>query len=285
MTSLIGILIGVAIPFMVALGINSDSALNTFSVNSALFIFLVAFVMQWIAFIPAFLLKTEKFYDLMGGLTFITIIWLAWSVKQEGILIDTLFAVFITIWAARLSLFLFSRVHKAGSDTRFDEIKRSAPRFLLTWTLQGTWVTLAAAPAIAVIMTNTRIDIPLLTYLGISIWIIGMLIEIVSDRQKSKFKANVANRNEFIRSGLWAKSRHPNYFGEWLLWVGISVMALPYLTGWQFASLISPVFIFVLLTRVSGVPMLEKKAEDRWGQREDYQQYKNDTPEFFPKIF
>jgi len=190
----------------------------------------------------------------------------------------------ITVWALRLSLFLFSRVKKAGTDSRFTEIKRSAPRFFLTWTLQGTWVTLSAAPVIVVLTSNNRNEFPWLSILGILVWVLGLAIEIIADRQKSSFKADPKNKGEFISSGLWSKSRHPNYFGEWLLWLGVSIMALPFLSGWQFLSLISPIFVLILLTKVSGIPLLEKQALERWGQDEKYLKYIATVPSFFPRL-
>ena len=108
-------------------------------------------------------------------------------------------------------------------------------------------------------------------------------ILIAADSQKSHFRANPANKDEFIRTGLWAWSRHPNYFGEIALWIGITVAALPALSGWQYVTLISPIFVLILIGRVSGVPLLEAKADRKWGGREDYEQYKASTPVLVPR--
>jgi steroid 5-alpha reductase family enzyme len=121
------------------------------------------------------------------------------------------------------------------------------------------------------------------TVLGVLVWIAGFGIEAVADRQKSRFRADPANKGRFIRSGLWAWSRHPNYFGEIVLWVGVAIIAVPVLQGWQWVTLISPVFVTLLLTRVSGVPLLEKKADATWGGQPDYEAYKASTPVLVPR--
>ena len=114
-------------------------------------------------------------------------------------------------------------------------------------------------------------------------WAIGFGIEVVADRQKSVFREEPANAGRFISSGLWAWSRHPNYFGEIVLWIGVAVICLPVLRGWQWVTLISPFFVTLLLTRVSGVPMLEKRADEKWGGQEDYEAYKERTPVLIPR--
>ena len=177
-----------------------------------------------------------------------------------------------------MSSLLFLRIHKAGKDSRFDVIKTRPTRFFLAWTLQGLWVLLTAATALAIITGGQREPLGVIGYVGIAIWASGMLIEIVSDRQKSAFRSDPANSGRFITTGLWAWSRHPNYFGEILLWTGMAVIAVPILQGWQWATLISPVFVFFLLTKVSGVPMLEDAADERWGGQDDYEAYKRNTP-------
>ena len=118
---------------------------------------------------------------------------------------------------------------------------------------------------------------------GVAVWAVGMLFEIVADRQKSAFKSDPANQGRFISSGLWAWSRHPNYFGEIVIWIGMAIVALPALQGWQYVTLISPVFVWFLLTKVSGVPMLEEAADERWGGQEDYEAYKRNTPVLVPR--
>jgi steroid 5-alpha reductase family enzyme len=240
--------------------------------------FLTAFVIQWLAFIPAYLSQTEKFYDLTGSLTYITVIVLAVLLSNPKDARSLLFLALVGIWAVRLGSFLFMRIRRAGEDTRFDEIKPSFPRFLLTWTLQGLWVSLTLSAALAAITSMRHVDFGIFAALGLVVWLVGFGIEVAADQQKKTFRADPANAGKFIQSGLWAWSRHPNYFGEIVLWIGVALIAVPVLRGWQWVTLISPIFVFLLLTRVSGVPMLEARADEKWGGQPEYEAYKAKTP-------
>jgi len=243
----------------------------------------LAFLLQWAAFVPAYLLQTERFFDLTGSLTYITVTVLAAGLAPTVDGRSLLVLALVVIWAVRLGTFLFRRVHRAGGDRRFDAIKPSLARFLLTWSLQGLWVTLTLAPALVVITTTSRRPLGPVASIGALVWAFGFVFEVVADEQKRRFRVDAANRGRFISTGLWAHSRHPNYFGEIVLWSGMALIAVPVLHGWQWASLISPVFVAVLLTRVSGVPMLERQADEEWGGREDYEAYKARTPVLIPR--
>jgi steroid 5-alpha reductase family enzyme len=238
----------------------------------------LAFLIQWLAFIPAYLLQTEKFLDLTGSLTYICVTIIAVLLSPEVDGRSFLLLSLVVIWAARLGIFLFRRILRAGKDDRFDEIKPSFFRFLNFWTLQGLWVSLTLAAALAAITTTTRKELGWFALVGGLVWVFGFAIEVTADAQKSRFRADPANRGKFIHTGLWAWSRHPNYFGEIVLWIGVAIIVLPVLQGWQWITLISPVFVALLITRVSGVPMLEKKADEKWGGQEDYEAYKARTP-------
>jgi steroid 5-alpha reductase family enzyme len=154
---------------------------------------------------------------------------------------------------------------------------------LNTWTLQGLWVTITASAALAAITSSTRVELGTVTAIGLLLWVAGFAVEITADAQKSRFRAEPTNRGRFIHAGLWSWSRHPNYFGEILLWVGVAVVALPALRGWQWVTLLSPVFVALLLLRVSGVPMLEKAADEKWGGQPDYETYKQRTSVLIPR--
>lgn len=243
----------------------------------------LALVVQWLAFIPAYLLQNESFFDLTGSLTYISVtaiaVLLSPVVDGRSILLLAL----VVIWAARLGTFLFRRIRKAGKDTRFDQIKPSFIHFLNTWTLQGLWVTFTLAAALAAITTTTRKELDAFAAIGFLVWVFGFAFEVMADTQKSRFRADPNNKGRFIHTGLWAWSRHPNYFGEIVLWVGVAIIALPVLRGWQWVTLISPVFVALLITRISGVPLLEKQADERWGGQEEYEAYKERTPVLIPR--
>ncbi len=243
----------------------------------------LAFGIQWLAFIPAYLLQSEGFYDLTGSFTYITVTVVAVLLAPLADLQSLLLLALVVIWAARLGSYLFRRIRRSGKDARFDAIKPSFIRFLNAWTLQGLWVSLTLAAALAAITTTVRKDLGVVAIIGLLIWAAGFGVEAVADAQKSRFRADPANKGRFIHSGLWAWSRHPNYFGEITLWVGVALIALPVLQGWQYVTLISPLFVILLLTRVSGVPLLEKRADEKWGGQEDYEAYKARTPVLGPR--
>jgi steroid 5-alpha reductase family enzyme len=242
----------------------------------------LAFLIQWLAFIPAFVLRTERFYDLTGSATYITVTIVAVVLGPTPDIRSYVQLALVLIWAARLGSYLFLRIRRAGKDDRFDAIKPSFIRFLNAWTLQALWVSLTLAAALAAITTSVRKDFGVLAIVGLLVWAAGFGLEAVADAQKSRFRADPANTGTFIRTGLWAWSRHPNYFGEIVLWIGVALIAVPVLHGWQWVTLISPVFVFLLLTRVSGVPLLERKADKRWGGQDDYEAYKQRTPVLIP---
>ena len=281
--ALIAFPILIVIGFLVALagsqGGASIAGMPLFAVSVGL-----AFLIQWLAFIPAYLLQTEKFFDLTGSITYISVTAIAiifgTGVDGRSILLATL----VIIWAIRLGMFLFRRIQKAGKDDRFDEIKPSFIRFLNVWTIQGLWVTFTLAAALVAITTANKKELDIFAILGLLVWIIGFAIEVAADSQKSRFNANPDNKGRFIQTGLWSRSRHPNYFGEIMLWVGIAMIALPVLHGWQWVALISPLFVTLLLTRVSGVPLLEKKADKKWGGQDEYEAYKKKTPILIPRL-
>ncbi len=245
---------------------------------------LAAFLVQWIAFIPAYLRQTEVFYDITGSITYVTVTATLLALTQERDARAVLLAALVVVWALRLGPFLFRRVRRAGSDDRFDEIKPSLPRFLLVWTVQGLWVTFTAMAAWIGITSSVRRDLDVLAYVGVAVWLVGFGLEVTADLQKSRFRADPANAGRFITTGLWSRSRHPNYFGEILLWLGVALVAAGALTGWQWVALASPLFVTILLTRVSGVPLLEKKAEARWGGQPDYEEYVRTTPVLVPRL-
>ncbi|MDP3516578.1 MAG: DUF1295 domain-containing protein [Pseudohongiella sp.] len=243
----------------------------------------VSFAINWLIFLPSWLAQTEHYFDLTGSLCFVTLALVALNLSPNQDLRAIVLTLLICIWATRLGSFLFLRVRKDGSDGRFDAIKPIFTRFLVTWSIQALWVFVTSAAALTAITSTQRAPLETVAYIGICLWAIGFLIEIVADRQKRSFRAVPANDGKFITSGLWAWSRHPNYFGEILLWVGVAMVAAPVLSGWQLISLISPVFVILLLTRVSGIPLLEARSDKRWGAELTYQQYKQNTPILVPR--
>ena len=248
---------------------------------------LLAYVIHWIAYIPAYVFQTEKFYDLTGSVTYLSVVWFVFLSTYQSISLNfgnLILVLLISIWTIRLGLFLFIRIHKAGEDKRFRTIKTSASQFFMTFTISGLWVTLCSMCALVAISSPEGLVMNALTYVGIILFIIGFGIEIVADNQKTAFRSIEANKDSFITSGLWSKSRHPNYFGEVLLWFAIAVISFSSLEGLQLITLISPIFTYILLVYVSGVRMLEDMNDKKWADDEQYKSYKKNTPMLFPKL-
>ena len=284
-------LLTVALVSALGLGFATLAGANSIKISgySAVFVCaLLAFAVNWLAFIPSAVAQKDTYYDTVGALTYLSVIGVAassaWPLDARAMIV----AAMVGIWTIRLGSFLFSRIHAAGgADQRFEKIKVNPPRFLVAWTLQAIWVIFTASAALVII--TSRQTAPLdglsdgLFWAGAAIWVIGFAFEVVADSQKRQFKKDPANKGKFITTGLWAWSQHPNYFGEIMLWFGILVMAIPLLSGWSWLAVISPIFVFLLLTRVSGINLLDGIAKARWGDNPAYQAYRKNTPVLFPR--
>ncbi|MDB9783677.1 DUF1295 domain-containing protein [Gammaproteobacteria bacterium] len=266
----------------------SFNSIELSGVNLVGHLLVMIFVIQWIAYIPAFMFKTEKFYDLTGSLTYIAAISFALystNTTQSLDLGSLILGAAIIVWAVRLGSFLFMRVHKDKKDGRFDTIKTSFSQFFMTWTLQGMWVFICSSAALVAIANPTGVPINIVFIIGLALFILGFVVEIIADNQKSAFRSIPENKDVFINEGLWARSRHPNYFGEITLWTGITVMGISTFEGMNYLALFSPIFSYLLLNYVSGVRMLEYRGHKKWGHLDAYVTYKKSTPKFIPKIF
>eukprot|EP00514_Thraustochytrium_sp_LLF1b_P000632 CAMPEP_0184526518 /NCGR_PEP_ID=MMETSP0198_2-20121128/10697_1 /TAXON_ID=1112570 /ORGANISM="Thraustochytrium sp., Strain LLF1b" /LENGTH=338 /DNA_ID=CAMNT_0026918095 /DNA_START=60 /DNA_END=1076 /DNA_ORIENTATION=- len=242
----------------------------------------ISLFINWLAYIPALAFQTEKFYDLTGSITFLSCTWYSFAAGRkdlgnEGIFRPIIASIMVSVWAIRLGSFLFARILKDGKDDRFDEIKVNPIRFLMVWTLQATWVFLTAFAAFLINASNNQGDVTALEIVGYLVYIVGFGIEIVSDSQKRTWRAKPENKGTFIEDGLWYYSRHPNYFGEMLLWLGVFLTAAPFLEGAQFIVILSPIFVFSLIYFVSGVRLGEAKNDKKWGGQPDYENYKATT--------
>ena len=249
---------------------------------------IIAFAVQWLAWIPASISQTERFYDLTGGLTYLAVVAFSlWAGLQseDPSTREWLISALVAIWAIRLSSFLFLRIHEAGKDGRFDQLKTSPVRFLVPWTLQALWVFLTLN-VVVVINSQSGPAPPLGIWdgIGLMVWIMGFGIEVMADSQKTAFNANPENEGRWIDEGLWSRSRHPNYLGEILLWVGIACFGIACFDGLEMVAWVSPIFVYLLLTKVSGIPLLDRRALAKWGDDPDYQRYRDSTPALIPRL-
>ena len=242
---------------------------------------LLIFLIQWLCFIPAFIFQTEKFFDLTGSLTFLATVAYTLYITGSTQFSDIIISLCVAVWAIRLGSFLFMRIHKAGEDRRFRTIKPNFTRFLMTWTLQGMWVSMCLLCVLTALSSFSGVVLNSVFFIGLVLFILGFTIEVIADHQKTVFRRNDSNKDKFISTGLWSFSRHPNYLGEIVLWTGIAVMSISSLEGLQYITLISPIFVYILLVYISGVRILENQAEKKWGHLDIYRQYVKKTPQLF----
>ena len=273
--NLLGSLIAFYIPVQIAYLTGSETVLKAV---------ILAFVIQWVCFVPAYLLQTEKFYDLTGSMTYLTLVLFSVfstdSMSYGGVIVCAC----VSVWAIRLGSFLFFRIKKDGEDKRFRSIKPNFTRFFMTWTLQGMWVTMCLLCVTTALSSAGGLTVGVGFYVGLIVFVLGFTLEVEADMQKTRFRQDPKNKSNFISSGLWAKSRHPNYLGELILWVGVAIMSVQSLEGLQYITLISPLFVYVLLVYISGVRMLEDSGQKKWGNLPEYKEYLNSTPQFFISI-
>lgn len=270
--SLIGIAVSLIIATLILLagsqGSLSLQGLPLFAVCGA-----IGFILHWAIFIPSYAFQTEHYFDLTGSLSYITTVIVAIVLNPSLDIRDLIICAMILVWAVRLGSFLFWRIKKDGQDKRFIVMKTKFTWFLLTWTLGGLWVLVTMAAGLAALTSNSTVELGILGYVGIALWLFGFAVEVIADNQKTQFKKDPNNKDRFITSGLWSWSQHPNYFGEITLWLGLALFTYPVLSGWQLVTLISPIFVYLLLTRLSGIPTLDRLAKEKWGSDSDYIAY------------
>lgn len=255
----------------------------------------IDFGIQWVVGGVSALFATERFYDLTGSATFLLLTYGGLRLGGGGR--ASIFAAsprqlttsaMICAWASRLGSFLFLRVLRAGEDVRFKDVKHDPKRFLIWWTIQGVWVFVTLLPSL---ILNLKRDagpsriLGMRDYVGWLIWVMGFLVEVLADRQKTLFRSNSDNAGRFITSGLWSVSRHPNYFGEMIMWAGIWLSSSSVMSGLELLSVFSPAFVAFLIARVSGIPMLERMADKRWGEEPAYVAYRDSTALLIPYLW
>lgn len=250
-----------------------------------LIVFTIIFISQVLFFIYAAINETDKVTDLSYGLTFIVGGVAAYLLNfNEFNLTKSLLLLIIVIWGTRLSGYLFLRILKTGKDKRFDGIREDWKRFASFWLLQAISVFVILLPTSYVLLSNIKNELNYFSVIGGLIAILGIVIEGIADQQKFIFKSDEKNRGKWIATGLWKYSRHPNYLGEIMMWVGVFLFSLVSLNGLALAAIISPVYITILLVFVSGIPTLEKEYEVRYANNSEYQLYKNSTGVLFPRV-
>lgn len=242
----------------------------------------VIFIIQILFFIGAATFKTDKVTDLAYGLTFVVIALALTWLNATFFPVQVLLTILITIWGLRLAGYLFIRILKTKKDRRFDGIRENPKKFAAFWSFQTLAIWVIMWPSIILLTSKSDLSSNVYTLIGISISVVGLLLETTADQQKFKFKSDPANKDKWIQSGFWKYSRYPNYFGEMLVWWGIFVIAIPFLSGISWGTVLGPVFITFILLKVSGIPTLEKRYNKKFGNDPNYQQYVKQTSLLVP---
>jgi len=233
--------------------------------------FIIITIINSVFFIYAFIRKTDIVTDLSYSLSFLLASSYLYLFHAEKQLVQTLLWLFVSLWALRLGAYLLSRIIKIKVDHRFDDKRDSFFKFGAFWLLQTIAVWIILLPVtFTLAQRGLVINLPILLA-GSVVWLVGLVYEALADWQKTTFKKD--NPARLITNGLWKYSRHPNYFGELLVWWGILLVVLPYLGGWSYATVVGPIFITLLLLFVSGIPLLEKSWQERYGKEAYFQEY------------
>lgn len=231
-------------------------------------------------FLVAFKLQSDKLTDASYAVTFIVLAVYSTVIAGFSAFHLVLLAT-VVLWAIRLGSFLLYRVSVIGKDSRFDQMRGNFVKFSGFWILQAVTVWVLMLPVLLASQHDTAVEPPVIV--GLIIWLVGLSIEAIADLQKFRFSQKPENKGKWIESGIWKYSRHPNYFGEIMVWLGvymIAVQALPIVPA--LVALASPLFIATLLLFVSGIPLLEKAADARWGDNPKYKAYKRRTSILIP---
>ena len=225
--------------------------------------------------------KTDVVTDLSYSLTFALLaIVLLFTGARDAV--QLVAAVLVLAWAVRLGGYLFRRILRIKVDHRFDEMRDDPLRFARFWVLQAITVAIVMLPVSYFLDSDHPPGFGAWMVAGAAVWLVGLVIETAADAQKSSFRAKPENSGNFVDSGLWRYSRHPNYFGEMLVWWGLFVYTVPVLHGWAWAVVAGPVFITLLLLFVSGIPPLERSAREKYGGDPAYRAYTSRTSILVP---
>lgn len=249
--------------------------------------FTIILIVNLLAFGFAFKWQTDKLTDITYSLSFILAIGYSYVSSSDWSWVQMVIAAAIVLWAIRLGGYLFWRVHKVGKDDRFDEMRPIWHSYIKFWILQTLSICVVVLPAIIALYKSLDGEtvLNLATIGGLILIVSGWLLEAIADYQKSAFKSNTKGQTAFMKSGLYSIVRFPNYLGEILFWIGIFILAATYLDSWEYASIVSPIWIIVLLTRISGIPLLVQSHDIKYGDMTSYQEYKKSTAKLVPWVY
>lgn len=244
---------------------------------------LVSLLINGVFFLVAALLRTDVFTDITYSLSFVALAAIMLIFAPSPSLAAIVAASAVMLWAVRLGGYLFWRILHIKVDHRFDDKRGSFLKFGAFWLLQAVSAWVIMLPVYGFFASARAATLsPALLVPGLAVFFAGFILEAVADAQKYAFKSKPESKGEFMSSGVWKYSRHPNYFGEMLVWWGIALPGAFAFRGVELLYFLGPVYITLLLLFVSGIPLLEKEAERKWGDRADYREYKKRTSILVP---
>ncbi|XP_067652616.1 uncharacterized protein [Haliotis asinina] len=246
---------------------------------------IVTVAMQFSFFLIACTCKFDKVTDFAGGTNFVVLAVLTFFLAETYSTRQIIITVFVVVWGLRLSGYLLYRIIKIGEDNRFDDKRENCLKFAGFWVFQAVWVFTVSLPVIFINAPASAVKSIYLTpqdIVGIVFFAIGLLSETFADFQKFGFRNDPINKGKWCDKGLWKVSRHPNYFGEITLWIGVFLISTSILVDGQWVAVLSPVFTMAILLFLSGIPLLEQKSDERYRKNEDYKIYKKRTSPLIP---
>lgn len=245
---------------------------------------LISFALNGLFFILAAILKTDVFTDITYSLSFVALAILLALQDAGKSIAGIVLPALVVIWGIRLGSYLFTRILKIKVDHRFDDKRDNPLKFGIFWILQAVTVWIVMLPVYGITRSPRSQDIhPAILAVSVLLFFSGLVIESVADAQKSRFKGNPANERDFISTGLWSWSRHPNYFGEILLWWALALPGVMVFTGLEWLYFAGPAYLTLLICFVSGIPLLERSALKKWGTNERYIRYRRTTSILIPR--
>jgi steroid 5-alpha reductase family enzyme len=237
---------------------------------------------QLLFFAITYVFKIDTVTDFAGTSNFLVLSVVSFLTGSLSDVRKVVVTSLVCLWALRLTGFLLYRIVLWGEDRRMDRMRGDLSKLVLFWTFQAVWVWVVSLP-VTILNVSTRDSALVVTdYGGWILFFSGLALETVADFQKLFFKASVESRGKWINVGVWRWSRHPNYFGEILVWIGVVISSHPVLKGWGWTAVLSPVFLAWLLLFVSGIPLLESSSNKKHGENQQYMDYKRRTSILIP---
>lgn len=233
------------------------------------------------AYLWAYRRQSDALTDITYSFCFFVLTLFLLLLRDEVTMPHIVLSGMVFLWAIRLGGFLFYRIHVMGRDRRFDTFRDSPIGFLKFWLLQSVSIWILCWPVITGLTSN---ELHSIHYPALGLFLIGFFIESIADWQKFRCKQQ-NGENTFITSGLYSRIRHPNYLGEIMVWLSVFIYVMPALAAWQWLAILSPLWLIILLVKISGIPLIEKTNAKRHAGNPTYANYVKKTYRLIPFVY